>query len=211
MNSSSQLMKLKSYLFRYYVLLIWQRDYVIGKIEKLRGIDFTEPLELKSLNLSADNSYGYQTTTYKRMKTIFSAFNITKNDTIIDLGCGKGKALYEMSKFYFNKIDGVEISSKLCDIAENNLKKLHVNNVEIYNIDATLFTDLKKYNYIYFFNPFPAPIFRKVMNNIENSLNKSPRKITIIYNFPKCHEEVIRSGVFNEIKKGKLLRIYTNQ
>lgn len=204
-------MKLKSYLFRYYVFLVRFHDYIVGKIEKFRGIDFTEPTQIKTLNLSEEDSYGYQTTTTKKMKNIFSRFNITNDDKIIDLGCGKGKALYEMSKFPFNKIDGVEISSKLSNIAENNLKKLGARNIEIYNIDATLFKDLDKYNYIYFFNPFPAHIFRTVMDNIEHSLANSSRKITIIYNFPECHEEVIKSGIFNEIKKGKLLRIYMNQ
>ena len=49
---------------------------------------------------------------------------ITHDDAIIDIGCGKGKMIYFFSKFPFGRIDGLEYSRDVADIAEKNIRKL---------------------------------------------------------------------------------------
>jgi cyclopropane fatty-acyl-phospholipid synthase-like methyltransferase len=48
--------------------------------------------------------------------------NITANDSIIDIGCGKGSAMLSMLGFPFARVDGVELSQQIGSIAIRNLK-----------------------------------------------------------------------------------------
>ena len=62
--------------------------------------------------------------------------------------------------------------------------------------DAAEFTELEDYNYIYFFSPFPSPVMQTVIKNLTKSLAKKPRKMTIIYLNPECHDAVVTDSPF---------------
>lgn len=177
--------------------------------EKLMGLDFSANVGLNELGLSAENSESYMASDI-RIKLILKTMPIKEEDAILDYGCGKGKMVYLFSKFKFRKTDGVEISPKLCDIAKSNLKKLKAKKTEIFLCDASKFKTIDKYTYFYFFNPFPNIIMRKVLDNIYQSLAKVPRKITILYFNPLCHDAFIEKGVFKLIKTKWGVNIYRN-
>jgi hypothetical protein len=124
---------------------------------------------------------------------IMANFRITPTDAIVDYGCGKGGILISLSKYPFAKITGVEIAPELVAIAENNIRKLNLKNVGIECCDAAEFKQLHEYNYFYFFDPFPCVVMQDVINNIEQSILEHPRKVTIIYLNPLCHD-LIESG-----------------
>lgn len=132
---------------------------------------------------------------------IMSNFNITPRAAIVDFGCGKGGILISLSKYPFSKITGVEIAPDLVEIAKNNIRKLNLKNVAIECCDATEFKQLNEYNYFYFFDPFPCNVMQDVMDNIEKSILEHPRKITIIYLNPGCHEVVESSSIFTKTKE----------
>ncbi len=125
-------------------------------------------------------------------------FEITPGDAIVDFGCGKGGILISLSKYPFLKITGVEIAPDLVEIAKNNIRKLNLKNVEIECCDATEFEQLNEYNYFYFFDPFPCKVMQDVINNIEKSILEHPRKTTIIYLNPGCHEVVESGTIFTK-------------
>jgi SAM-dependent methyltransferase len=198
------------YLKRFYSYYLLVNNFFTIKLEKIQGIDFSQEHTLEELGLSKDDSVYYGTGGGFRLKRIVSSLKITKNDSFIDFGCGKGKMIFLMSKFSFRKVDGVEISEKLCIIAKNNLKKLKVQNAEIFNSDAKLFDKIDDYNYIYFFNPFSAKVMKDVMKNIEKSLHNVPRALTIIYFNPVCHKEIMESGIFINFKNRWNVSLYKN-
>jgi SAM-dependent methyltransferase len=121
------------------------------------------------------------------------------NESIIDLGCGKGSALIAFRKAGFINVAGVEISEKLCRIAEQNLKKLNLSGVEIINSDILDFSNYDNYDIFYMFNPFPAEIIGKVIHDLEKSLQSRSREIKIIYMNPMHHEEISKSKVFKMV------------
>jgi SAM-dependent methyltransferase len=133
---------------------------------------------------------------------IISRFNITPDDAIVDFGCGKGGILISLSKYPFSKITGVEISPEYVKIARENMRKLKIRNVEIKCCDAADFTQLEEYNYFYFFDPFPCVVMKDVLGNIEKSIAAHPRKVTLIYLNPFCHDLLEASDLFN--KTGEL-------
>jgi SAM-dependent methyltransferase len=132
---------------------------------------------------------------------LMANFSITPDDAIVDFGCGKGGILISLSKYPFSKIVGVEISPDLVEIAKNNIKKLKIRNVEIECCDAADFKELDKYNYFYFFDPFPGVVMKDVIDNIERSIREKPRPVTIIYLNPFCHELIELRGVFRKTRE----------
>lgn len=130
---------------------------------------------------------------------IMSHFSITSDDAIVDFGCGKGGVLISLSKFPFAQIAGVEISPELVEIANDNIRKLKLKNICIECCDAAEFRQLEDYNYFYFFDPFPCIVMKDVLNNIEKTVNYHPRKATIIYLNPLCHELIESSCLFKKV------------
>jgi len=132
---------------------------------------------------------------------IMANFKITTNDSIVDFGCGKGGILISLSKYPFCKIIGVEIAPDLVQIAKTNIEKLNIKNVAIENCDAAEFKQLDEYNYFYFFDPFPCNVMQDVIDNIEKSILEQPRKATIIYLNPLCHELIESGDIFTKTKE----------
>ena len=132
---------------------------------------------------------------------IMRNFNIGPNDAIVDFGCGKGGILISLSKYPFSKITGVEIAPELVEIAKSNIRKLNIKNVDIVCCDAAEFKELAQYNYFYFFDPFPCSVMQDVMDNIAQSIRERPRKVTIIYLNPNCHEVIESSSIFSKTEE----------
>jgi len=132
---------------------------------------------------------------------IMANFNITPHDAIVDFGCGKGGILISLSKYPFSRITGVEIAPELVEIAESNIRKLKIGNVDIVCSDAAEFKELDEYNYFYFFDPFPCSVMQDVIDNIEKSILEQPRDVIIIYLNPHCHELIKASNIFIKTKE----------
>ena len=146
---------------------------------------------------------------------IIAGFNITADDAIVDFGCGKGGVLISLSKFPFAKIVGVEIDPELVEIANRNLRTLKISNAVVECCDAAAFGPLEKYNYFYFFDPFPCAVMMDVLKNIEQSIRAQPRKVTLIYLNPSCHDLFEASAVFEKVQELPHFEhdcfIYTNE
>jgi SAM-dependent methyltransferase len=164
--------------------------------EKIRGIDTLEPVSLEDLHLDPIRSMEYNSSGNRFLQQVVNKLSITSKDAIFDFGCGKGGALVTLAKFPFWKLGGVELSPELHAIAKKNMSRLQMKNVELFCRDAGEITDLDDYTYLYFFNPFPAVVMEEVMKNAIASLRSRPRKLTIIYYNPVCHDTILKTGVF---------------
>jgi len=163
---------------------------------------FLRIIDLKIDNLSespTERTHPYSNSGGVDLKKVLNTLDISPTDAIVDFGSGKGGALITFSGYPFKKITGVEISPELVAIAESNLRKLKIANVDVVVSDAVDFTGLAEYNYFYFFSPFPGNIMRAVILNIEKSLISKPRKVTLIYLNPEFHDIIIAESSFTKI------------
>jgi SAM-dependent methyltransferase len=167
------------------------REFIVRVRVALGQID----LKLDSREES-ERTHFYSDSGGSELDKVMAAFNLRSDDAIIDFGCGKGGALITLAKYPFSKITGVEISAELVDIARNNLRKLHIDNVTVVCCDAADFTELDDYTYVYFFNPFPCIVMKSVIDNIKMSLARNRRKVTIIYLNPDCHDVIVADSPF---------------
>lgn len=193
-------------------------QYLFRRIEifrdKLNGLDFLSVIDPKDLGLDPRIVSKGSPSANIYLANILRDCQITNADSILDIGCAKGAALYLMSQYEFAKADGIEISSKLSSIAKSNFLKLGINNVNIYNIDARNFQDYANYNFLYLYNPCPENIIKEIFQSIQKQVNNLSETI-IIYNNPICHDLIEK---FNFIKIGDYpdmwgngINIYSNR
>ena len=169
--------------------------------EELRGLDFAREHNSQEIGTDPTISVGYYSSGNKYLINVLKSLAISTTDNIIDIGCGKGGALRVMLSFPFSWVDGVEISERLAAIVRKNFQKLRIlpERCRVITMDAAQFQDFDPYNYIYFFNPFTSAVMIKVMANLLASIERKPRKVTIIYNNPTCHDEIVSTGVFRKV------------
>lgn len=129
--------------------------------------------------------------------------DIKSTDAILDYGSGKGFAMVVMSKFNFSLVAGVELSKKLVKICKNNISKLGIKKTEVFHCNAMEFKELDRFTHFYLYNPFPEIVLKGVMQNIQESHERRPRKITFVYNCPRLRDKVNKHPFFEEIKEVK--------
>jgi hypothetical protein len=158
--------------------------------ERLRNIDFSLITPVDELSLNSNKVYHGSSSHGKKLRNVFKVLNIKSADSILDIGCAKGGAMYEMYSFPFKRIDGIEISNFLTCIAKKNIQTLKMSKSTIYNIDAQSFNSYDLYNYFYLYNPFDKETFDNVIKLI---INKN-KNFIMIYNNPKFHNLLINFG-----------------
>ncbi|MEE1946847.1 hypothetical protein VRU48_17105 [Pedobacter sp. KR3-3] len=183
-------MSIKSFLRknRYRLLVIFER---------LRGLDFSKQLDNERIGVNkSEGNYFSSSAYFEELRTLLRELNISSKDGIFDFGFGKGATLVLFNKFPFGRIAGVELSDKLVKIAESNLEKLKIKKVKLIHENATTCKDLDDYNYFYFYNPFPGEVMSVVLENIKESIERSPRVVRLIYCNPEFHASVVASNAF---------------
>jgi SAM-dependent methyltransferase len=165
-------------------------------LERTRGLDIRESELIAEVHHDQSRNFRYGFVGNRFLKRIMDSLPITSADAIFDFGCGKGGSLVTFSRYPFRKLGGVELSSKLYSIAQNNMARLHLRHVELFCGDAADFTALDDYTYLYFFNPFSSAVMEQVMRNVLASLDARPRNLTIIYTNPVCHQTILQTGAF---------------
>jgi SAM-dependent methyltransferase len=147
-----------------------------------RGVDLSMA-SLDETGLDPSRAYDYSNSGGPRLKSILGTLNLSRADSIIDLGCGKGGAMITLAR-YFRQVDGLELSERLIPIARENLRKAGAANTQVFHGDAAEFADFDPYSHIYLSNPFPGTVLRRVLEHVLESLERRPRKLTIIYWIP---------------------------
>lgn len=125
---------------------------------------------------------------------ILKKLKITKKDSVIDIGCGKGLFLYYASKYPFSKITGIDYSSELIDIAKENAKKLKEPRIDLMCCDARRFEKYGDYNIFFINNPFDRSIMGEVIELIKETRKTTQHEITVIYQFPFNKDLFIDNG-----------------
>lgn len=178
-------MKLKSVLRRARLLM-----------DRFCGLDFLTVVQPEDVGLDLKYAYRSSPSGNIFLKKALIQLDISENDSIIDIGCGKGSAMRTMLSFPFVRVDGIELSDQIAAIAVKNFKKLKENRINVFVCDASLFEGYDKYNFVYFYNPFPSCVMSQVIERLTQSIKKVDRELVIVYNNATCHEAVESSGIF---------------
>jgi predicted RNA methylase len=122
----------------------------------------------------------------------------------IDLGSGKGRTLLMASDHSLRHIVGVELLPDLHEIARENLRKYRSDSQKCFTLeaicaDATDFHFPAEPTVLYLFNPFPESGLRRVIANLESSLNENPRVVYVLYHNPQMEHVLRKSAALKKI------------
>ena len=111
--------------------------------------------------------------------------------SFIDLGCGKGRAVMMASEFPFRQVIGVELNGQLAKIAQKNVAAWTAAGraicpVQIICQDATEFSFPEGPCLLYLFNPFAAPVVKRLIESIEADFVARPGQMDLIYFNPEA-------------------------
>lgn len=178
-----------------------EKKYGINTI----GIDNLEELESNQLN----HATIYMPAIYSMLELVFEKINIAGVNHLLDIGCGKGRAICVAAAKGCKKVSGIDFSKDLCMDALQNLtiiqQKKPLLLAKIINNDAYTYAIPNDVDCIFLFNPFDDYLMKGVVRNILQSLAAHPRKIKIIYANPLNKSRFIDAG-FGEIFYSKKMR-----
>lgn len=163
--------------------------------------EWVDPSEIRTDSLNKVHGVHYQPSKVGPLRKALTALALPKDQTFIDLGCGKGRALLIAAELGFKRVVGVEYSPIFCETARANAALFLARNqldthIEVVEADAALFQIQPDHKVFFMFNPFDAEVMAAVLENIRESLDSYPREACLIYNTPVCHQTVVESRAF---------------
>lgn len=129
-------------------------------------------------------------------------YNVHYDDFVfIDIGSGMGRNLLLASHYPFRKIMGVEISSHLHNIAEQNIARYKMSEqqcdqFELQCVNALDFSFPETDMVLYFYEPFSAVIADSFFRKLEHFLENRKHKVVLIF-LPIVYAVVKQSSVFS--------------
>ncbi len=107
------------------------------------------------------------------------------NYTFIDIGAGKGRAMFVASEFPFHQVIGIELNPTLADTAQLNLDHWLASHaadtttaplapIRLFEQDALTFDLPRTPTLAFLFHPFEAPILKLLLRRIEARFAKRP-------------------------------------
>lgn len=128
----------------------------------------------------------YEASEYEGLMRIFDEIKLSPNDTLVDFGCGMGRVLFFCNQRFMCNVTGVEYDRDIYEKLIDNAEFYHVRfqnqrrKFSLLNMRAEEYIIEQADNYFYFFNPFSVDILEQVIENILESVELHPRRVTLI-------------------------------
>jgi SAM-dependent methyltransferase len=190
------------------------------EFDRQHGIETSQRVHLTDLQIESPNwiyADGYWPTPPKVFQEALSALSSPpENLTFVDFGSGKGRVLLMASEFPFRTIIGVEFSSELNTIAQQNIRQYQSTTQKCRDItsicaDFTQFPIPPEPLFVFLYNPSSQEITRALARNLAQSLREQPRELWILYVTPTYN--VFESGdpfALRKVKSTPKYAVYTN-
>jgi len=148
---------------------------------------------------------GYVASAWRTLPRALHYIGVSPDDVFIDFGCGKGRVVHQAAKRRFRKVIGVEISPALAEAAREALaagKRRHrCKDVEIVVADAREYRVPDDLTVVYFFHPFFGETLDAVLEGIIASIDRNPRRLSIIYSYPLAADQLVATQRFRLVKQ----------
>lgn len=150
-----------------------------------------------------------ESTPYKALDKLFKKYKLDKTDNVVDFGCGRGRVAFYIHDRLGVPVTGIEVNDTTYDEAVTNMER-HIKGKKYEDVPIRFEYGLAENyeiqpddNKFYFFNPFSISIFKKIVNNILESVDEHNRPVDIIlyYPMPKYKQFLNKRTPFNLINK----------
>jgi SAM-dependent methyltransferase len=156
----------------------------------------------------ATHARPYEASDTTVLPTILPRLKIRYSDYVfVDLGAGKGQAVFLAAEFPFKRSIGVELSRTLYLMAMQNCRtftsrRQACTQIEMLWGDAADFAFPNEPLVIYIFNSFDDVVLSQVLANLIASVRKHPRDVLLIYHNAQHRDVVEATGAFVHIIMG---------
>jgi SAM-dependent methyltransferase len=155
--------------------------------------------DLTIVNADITKSSPYEALNYFMLERLLTAFRkLSSVDSIIDLGCGKGRVMVVAAHFGFTHITGIDFAKELCEDATRNMVKaqsaIPYINWKVINANVLDYTILPGDSVFFMFNPFVEETLVAFVTKLEESLKLFPRKTYFLYASPQHSTALQRLG-----------------
>ena len=129
--------------------------------------------------------FPYEPTPYSVLERLAQSGYLTKKNTLLDYGCGKGRVPFFLGFQSGCQCVGIEADDRIYATGMENLQTaVSAGKVELHCGEAEYYTVPKEVDRIYFFNPFSVEILKKVIARILQSSYEEPREILLFFYYP---------------------------
>ena len=176
-----------------------KKIFMPGKIEakssvdRIPGVETNRAVYLSSLGYTHEHGAGghaYEAIDEDKFIAALHELPISPLDyCFVDLGSGKGRALFFAARAGFDKVIGVEFSEDLHLLAKKNIEAAskswpNTNRIEVIHGDARDYTPPSAATVLYFYNPFGFEIMARVLDNWEKSMLAHAHDVWVMYGNP---------------------------
>ncbi len=149
--------------------------------------DWDKLLQIKTTGRDSTSSdqyrYPYEPTPYPVLERLAGSGYIEKKNTLLDYGCGKGRAGFFLSYQTGCRCIGVEYDERIYGAAcENKESAARSGRTEFVNAKAEEYQIPEETDRFYFFNPFSLEILQKVMGRIREAWDG--REMFLFFYYP---------------------------
>lgn len=186
------------------------------KVDKELNIKTTGLIEWpRGVNL---DYFRTESSSYADLDRFIAEYDWRENSQLVDFGSGKGRIVFYLNHqkgipatgIEVNKVAYYHLVQNLIDYREQFGKK--ENDITLLEVKAEDYEIKSSDDLFYFFNPFTVNIFKKVVANIEQSLQEHPRIADIVLYYPNISYEYFldKDTSFNHIQKIKNKKYFLN-
>ena len=206
--------RLRDYQRGQYSAFARKRDLIDLDYDTQHKLDTGGKIELEDLSIESETKeFGvfYQAVFPDRFRHWIDSLNIEPRDFLfVDIGAGKGRALFLAQDFGFKRVEGVEFAKELVDVCRQNIRVREADGlkrarVSILHMDALLYPFPGEPTVLFINNPFGETVMRQFVERLRQSLHHTPRPLKIVYGNPVC-DRTLMFGIPNLRRMAKTER-----
>ena len=145
-------------------------------------------------NHTADGeNYPYEPTPYSVLVRLAESGYITRDNKLVDYGCGKGRVSIFLASRVRCRAIGIDYNEDLIRTAQENLIRSRAKGITFLHAAAEQY-ELTDEDSFFFFNPFSEVVLRRVIDQILWSWYENPRKMQLFFYYPTDEDVALLTG-----------------
>jgi len=167
-------------------------------LERRYGVKTREYVYLEDLGLESEQRVWHDPSDWMALRRALERLEVTNEDVFVDYGSGLGRAVIVAATFRFQRVIGVEMSAEMTERARAHVgrtKRHHrAGEVELVVADALDWDVPPDLTVAYLYCPFTETVFERVIEKLAESVDRHPRPLRLVYNYPVEHSRLLRTG-----------------
>ncbi|MEV7009739.1 methyltransferase domain-containing protein [Streptosporangium sp. NPDC051022] len=184
----------------------WLRRTAVHLLfDRRYGVRTSGMVRLEEFGLAGEERVYYAAARWNLLRRCLPPGDVGPDDVFVDFGSGMGRMVLEAAwRYPFKRVIGVELSKELNDIAQQNIAgtrlRLHCKDIRLVHTDVLEYEIPEDISVVFFNNPFRGEVFASVIKRLLATVDRNPRRVTIVYANPTEEEFLLGTGRFRHVR-----------